>query len=316
MKKFIVNTSLFLFFATVFYFVFLNFWGQYAPSTLKPNIQYRVGLPGHMYSRLSEIKDYGEVDILFLGSSHAYRGFDNRIFSENGYKTFNLGSSSQTPDQTHVLLSRYLDRLNPKLIIYEFCPGVFTLDGVESSLDIIANDVNDFNSLKMAFKVNNIKTYNTLVYGSTRDLLGISKSYTEAGTQRDDKYVSGGFVEKEIIYNQPSKFEKKEIPFTDDQWESFSEVVEMIKNKNIELILLNSPVTKMQNDSYSKTHYFDSVMKRYSTYYNFNKILSLNDSLHFCDSHHLNQYGVTIFNKKLIEILNKNKTQTHNTYRQ
>ena len=46
-------------------------------------------------------------------------------------------------------------------------------------------------------------------------------------------------------------------------------------------------------------------MTKYSTYYNFNKIVTLNDSLHFYDSHHLNQNGVEIFNKRLIKILNE-----------
>jgi hypothetical protein len=39
-----------------------------------------------MYSRLSEIKNYKDIDILFLGSSHTYRGFDTRIFLDSGYK--------------------------------------------------------------------------------------------------------------------------------------------------------------------------------------------------------------------------------------
>lgn len=313
MKKFIVNTTIFLLFTSVFYIVFLNLWGRYAPPRFKPNINYRIGSYGHMYSRISEIKNYGEVDILFLGSSHAYRGFDTRIFSKNGYKTFNLGSSAQTPIQTKVLLNRYLDRLNPKLVIYEVYPETFTIDGVESSLDIIANDKNDFQSLSMAFKINNIKTYNTLIYGLTRDLLGLNTSYTEPIIKGNDKYVSGGFVEKKMRFYQPTEFEKKEISLRDDQLEAFSEIVQMLNDKDIKLVLVYAPIPKVNYDSYLNTNYFDSVMQEYSTYYNFNKIISLNDSLDFYDSHHLNQNGVNIFNKKLIELLNDNKTQTHSS---
>jgi len=78
------------------------------------------------------------VDILFLGSSHSYRGFNPQYFS--GYKTFNLGSSAQTPIQTNLLLKRYLHQLNPKTIVYEVYPISLSIDGVESSSDIIAND--------------------------------------------------------------------------------------------------------------------------------------------------------------------------------
>ena len=313
MKKFISKTILFLLFTSLFYLTFLFVWGRYAPSMFKPNINYRIGSYGHMNSRLSEVKNHGDVDILFLGSSHAYRGFDTRIFLDNGYKSFNLGSSSQTPAQTKVLLKRYLESLNPELVIYEVYPETLTtMDGVESSLDIIANDKNDSHSLNMALKLNNIKTYNTLFYGLTRDLLGLNKSFSEPITKGSDKYISGGYVEKEIGFYQPTESEKKEISLREYQLESFSEIVQMIKNKNIELILVYAPIPSANYISYSNNHYFDSIMRRYSKYYNFNEILTLNDSLYFYDSDHLNQNGVNIFNKKLIELLNENKAPTHN----
>ena len=305
MKKLIFNTFLFLLFTSVFYIAFLSLWGRYAPSLFKPNINYRIGSSGHNYSRLSEVKNYGEVDILFLGSSHAYRGFDTRIFSENGYKSFNLGSSSQTPVQTKVLLNRYLDKLNPKKVIYEVYPETFMIDGVESSLDLIANDINDLYSLKMALKINNIKTYNTILYGFTRDLLGLNTSYIEKEIKGNDKYVSGGFVEKEISFYQPTEFKRKEISLQNYQLESFSEIIHLIKDKDIELVLVFAPIPKVNYDSYININYFDSIMKKYSTYYNFNEMINVNDSLHFYDSHHLNQKGVKIFNKKLIEIIKK-----------
>ena len=90
-----------------------------------------------MLTRLNEVKNIKNIDILFLGSSHTYRGFDTRVFKKNGYNSFNLGSSSQSPIQTLTLTKRYLNQLNPKLIVYEVYPTTFTIDGIESSLDII-----------------------------------------------------------------------------------------------------------------------------------------------------------------------------------
>jgi hypothetical protein len=312
MKKFISSSLFFLLFTSLFYLIFIFAWGGYLPSIFKPNINYRIGSGGHMFSRLSEVENHKDVDILFLGASHDIRGFDTRIFLDNGYKSFNLGSSAQTPVQTKVLLKRYLESLNPELVIYEVYPFTFAIDGVESSLDIIANDANDSHSLKMALQINNIKTYNTLVYGVIRDLLGLNKSFSENIIKGNDKYISGGYVEKEIGFYQPKEFKKKEILLRDYQIESFSEIVKMVKNNNIELILVYAPIPMVNYNSYSNNHYFDSIMKSYSEYYNFNKMSTLNDSLHFYDSDHLNQNGVKIFNKKLIELLNKNKARTAN----
>ena len=303
MKKFISKTIIFFLFTSIFYLIALLISGGYAPSILKPNIKYRIGSYGHMFSRLSEVKKYGSVDMLFLGSSHTYRGFDTRIFSKYGYKSFNLGSSAQTPAQTKVLLERYLDSLNPQLVIYEVYPATFTIDGVESSLDLIANDTNDIHSLRMAIKINNIKTYNTLAYGFMRDVFGLNSSFSETTKKGKDKYISGGYVEKEIGFYKPSKFVSKNISIRDYQLESFLEIVQMIKNRNIELIFVYAPIPKLNYNSYKNNSYFDSIMKSHSEYYNFNEIINLNDTQHFYDSHHLNQNGVKIFNEKLIEIL-------------
>ncbi|MBI0399333.1 hypothetical protein [Cyclobacterium marinum] len=305
MKNFALKTFKFLLFAGLFYLVTLILWGELVPQLLKPNLNYKIGANGHLYSRVSEIKNFKDVDILFLGSSHTYRGFDPRIFSEYGYKSFNLGSSAQSHIQTKVLFDRYFETLNPKVVIYEVYPATFHFDGVESSLDLISNDKNDFYSLEMVLKINNIKTYNTFFYCVIRDFLGLNESFTESPYKGNNKYISGGYVENKMDYFKPYPLEEKEVTIKDSQFEPFVEIVEELKQRNIELVLVYAPIPRVNYDSYTNTTYFDSLMSTYSTYYNFNEIVTLEDSVHFIDSHHLNQNGVEEFNKKLIEILEK-----------
>ncbi|GGE32292.1 hypothetical protein GCM10010832_10710 [Psychroflexus planctonicus] len=281
---------------------------HYLPSFLRPNISFKMGAYGHLHSRIKEVNDFKNVDILFLGSSHTYRGFDTRIFSKNGYHTFNLGSSSQTPLQTNILLNRYLNQLAPKLIVYEVYPGTFMSDGVESSLDLLSNDKNDLDSFKMAFKTKNIKVLNTFIYASIRDMLNLNTNYTEQNNKGVDTYIPGGYVEKEISYYTPKFIDKSEIVLRDNQLDNFEENIQKINNKNIDLMLVYAPISKSKYKSFNNKNHFDSLMHEHGKYYNFNEILSLNDSLHFYDSHHLNQKGVKKFNKKLIEIL-QNESQ-------
>jgi len=272
----------------------------------KPNINYRIGSPGHMYSRILEAKNQDSVDILILGSSHTYRGFDTRIFSKHGYKTFNFGSSSQTPIQTKVLIERYLHRLNPKTVLYEVYPVAFTLDGVESSLDIIANDENDMHSLNMALEINNVKTYNTLLYGYIRDFLDLNESFVEENIKGVDTYVSGGFVERKVSYFRPSLIQNQKIEIYDKQLEAFGSIIKTLKKRGVDVILVYAPIPKVSYNSYTNQEYFDSLMTTYSDYINFNETISLNDSIHFYDSDHMNQNGVNVFNEKLIETLKSN----------
>lgn len=305
MKKFITTLVSFTIFTIFFYSVFIILWGRYAPSSLKPNLNYRVGTYGFTNTRLKDVKKTKNIDILFIGSSHSYRGFDTRIFKQNNYNTFNLGTSSQSPIQSLVLLKRYLDQVKPKAVIFEVTPVTFSSDGTEASLDLIANDRNDIFSYQMALEVNSPRTYNTLLYSIHRDFLHLNDDYIEPLKTKVDTYISGGFVEKKISFYKPVPIEKTEIILQNSQLKAFQDCVNEIRKRNIELILVNAPVTHNLYSSYTNPEYFDNTMKKFGDFYNFNKIAKLSDTLDFYDSHHLNQNGVEIFNSKLIEILKK-----------
>jgi hypothetical protein len=279
-------------------------FGKVAPATkgVLLNLANTRGFSyGHTYSRLEEVKKIRDVDVLFLGSSRAYRSFDPRIFEKNGLKTFNLGTSSQTPLQTNVLLNRYLENLNPKLVIYVVYIETFVIDGVESSIDIISNDKNDLYSLKMALTNNNIKVYNTLIY-SIIDCALTNKKIKEPKTKGKDTYISGGYIESELAYYQCEVYPKSKWIINPTQLNEFEKAIQLFKEKHINYLIVNVPVTSSLYNSYNNAE-FDSIMSNYGRYYNFNGMVALDDSLHFFDASHLNQKGVEIFNRKMLEII-------------
>ncbi len=301
--KLIKTLSIFLLVASISYILLICFWGGVMPEQFKKNLNYKIGMGGNLFTRLNEVKNFGKVDIVFLGSSHAYRGFDPRVFKQHGYSSFNLGSSSQTPVQTLALTRRYIDILNPKIVIYEVYPGSFTGDGVESALDLIANDKNDFESLKMALKINHLKVYNTLIYGIFSDISGLNNRFMDTATVRSDRYISGGYVESDVKLYKHEKQALKNLEFKDLQFNAFDEICKELKNRNIRLILVEAPVGKEFYKAYRNKEIFNEKMKSTNEYYNFNDIMEVDDSLHFFDAHHLNQNGVELFNEKLIEIV-------------
>jgi len=188
MKKFIKSIFLFIPFAIVIYILLLFIWGSYIPQRYKINLIDAHSLGGYTYTRLQEAKNIKDVDILFLGPSHAYRSFDPRIFKNANLTSFNLGSTSQTPIQTEILVDRYLKQINPKMVIIEVYPDIFTSDGVESSVDLIGNSEIDGDILKMAIKINNVKTYNTLLYYYLRNFIYPEVSRTEPAQTDYDTY--------------------------------------------------------------------------------------------------------------------------------
>ena len=303
-NNFLKRIILFLCFLSLIYSGFVFLWGLLFPQDLTMNLRYRLGSYGHLNRRIREVATFGDVDVLFLGSSHSYRGFDPRIFSKHGIKSFNLGSSSQTPIQTEILLKRYLNSLNPKLVVYEVYPRSLSVDGVESALDLIANDSIDHLTVKMALELNHVKVYNTLILGVIRDLLKLDNVYVEPVRKGRDTYITGGFVEKRIAFFKNKRtYSKKKWKLVKYQKEAFERILEKCKELQIRAILVQAPITKKFYDSYSNNSEIDAYYKSLAEYYNFNQILNLPSTRYFYDYHHLNQDGIEIFNKSLLEIL-------------
>lgn len=301
MLKYLSKIFLFLTINFFVYLILLFAWYNFLPASLKKNIKYPLLSYGHTFSRLQEVKSVENIDVLFIGSSHAYRGFDNRIFDSLGIKTFNLGSLAQTPIQSKLLLERYISTLNPKIIVYEVYPYVFTTDGVESSLDIIANDQNDCLSAEMVIKQKNIKVFNTFVYDEFLGIFRDKNSFNEKLMKYSDKYIYGGFVEKKIRFFKKIKYDLQKWNFNNEQFENFESILRIISEKNIKIVLVQAPITKNLYNSYANNKDFDAIMNNYGEYYNYNEILQLDDSLNFYDAHHLNQYGVRLFNNDFIK---------------
>jgi hypothetical protein len=303
MKKFIKRLLRFLFYSVVFYILFLLVFGAFVPLRYKKNLNYKVGTIGLMQKRLEELKTVSDVDILFVGSSAAYRGFDTRIFAQSNIKSFNLGSSAQTPIQTLYLLERYLPSIQHDLLIIDVNPLMFTFDGVESALDLISNDELNSDMLKMAFTVNHLKVYNTLLYAFFINL--IQKEKPEAiQTWEYDTYIPGGFVESEIIYFHDMDYEPQYWNYYEKQFEAFREIITLLEENQINFWIVQTPMTSKLYNSHLNNDTFDSIMHSYGKYYNFNNVLPMNDSLHFLDANHLNQNGVDLYNPKLIELIN------------
>lgn len=300
MKKFIINIVVFSCVYVLLHVFVVCLLG-------KNLVYYRIGSYGHMFSRIKEIPLQNNPDILFIGSSRSYRGFDPRIFLKHGITTFNLGSSSQTPKQTEVLLKKYLVEINPKSIIFEVSPNNFLVDGIESTTDLISNDHIDFEICKLALRSKNVKVLNTLIYGAFQEYVhSIREFYVEDRYKNEDVYVSGGFVEKldytPYVSKENSSRKIKQIKIRSDQFLAFKQCINIIKSSNIPYLLLTPPFPKSNYQKYSNIDEFRGIMSSCGRYMDFNTVIQLDDTC-FYDSDHLAQIGVNLFNERLIQVL-------------
>ena len=305
MRQFIKSLLLYIPVCCLTYILLVCIWGEFIPVAYRTNLSIE-NRNQNTSMRLHDLSNYEDIDILFLGSSRAFSGFDTRMYERLGYSAFNMGTSSQTPIQTKVLLERYLDVLKPELIIFEVSPSMFSSDGVESSTDIIANGRCDMAAVKMGIKSRHIKVLNTLIF---RLYTKTFKRNTEPEAKRlnyDRRYMEGGFLESDQMEYKPLKLAS--VPrienMNPDQIKEFEYILDMIKSRQTRLILLQVPFTPDKYESHHAINpVFDQQMNQYGEYYNLNETMHLVDTIHFRDDFHLNLTGVGLLNERVIHML-------------
>lgn len=307
MKVFLKKLVLFVLVLVPLYLFAVCIWGLITPLVLRPNLPYLKGAYGHLHSRINDLKNFSDVDVLVLGSSRAYRGLDPRIFRQSEISLFNLGSTAQSPVQSLALAKQYLKQLNPQLVLIEVSPEIMSTDGLESGLDVLANNRVDIHSAEMALKVNHIKLYHTLIYATFRQLLHLDAGYSEPLSVREDTYVSGGYVERKMgRFNPPDSLAAKVRRLKPLQKKALSDLVAFIKRCGTRVVLIEVPSTSVRYRSHANHDEFSSFVTSLAPYEDFNARVQLNDSVHFYDASHLNQQGVEVFNVALIDWLEKN----------
>lgn len=274
-------------------------------NDLMPNLRYPLGGYGHLHSRMAELRGHKDVDVVFLGSSHAYRGFDPRIWANRGYRAFNLGSSAQTPLQTEVMAKAHVTGLHPSVVIFEVHPNTFTDEGVESAVDMIANRPIDAGTWCMALRIPNAKVINALGYGALRHASGRDDGFSEPARSKEDLYVGDGFVERvNGRFKAEGKLTRVSVEPLSAQWNAFQRTLEYLRAQDLDVILVEAPMTRWMYEGMYRDHgRFEELMNSSGRYINMNGKVALTDSLHFFTKGHLNQAGVRLFNEALIDSL-------------
>lgn len=304
MRRFVIDTLRFSIYTLCLIIVGIIVWGQLVPAHYQQNLLYVVGSGGHLHSKLSELRDVQHVDVVVLGSSTALTGFDPRIFEEHGLILFNLGSAMQTPVQTELLVERYIDVLNPELVIFDTYPGAFGSQGEESALSLLANDHIGLDSLVMALRVNNMSVYTTMVFSFWRQFAGLDAGYVEEVEKSGTTYVSGGYVERPVSRLEPkSTYPEREWIFRKKQRDAFLRTIDALLARGIDVILVRSPIAVGYYDSFSNNGDIDRYFRETELpYYNVNENIHLGDE-YFFDEVHLNQDGVEVMNSWIINQL-------------
>ncbi len=279
--------------------VYLLFTLKNEKGALIDNIH--EGLPFKMglFTRSqADIRNEQNLDILFLGSSHCYRAFDPDIFLQSHYRTFNLGSSSQTPLNSYFLLKKYIHKTST--VVLELYPVTLCNSGKESFLDMVSAKADYGTLLEQALAFKGFYALQMLSF----------KPFLDARLMEADSvlYRKGYAITPDSAYNKkvvydPIMLDKS---LLDVQLCYLEKIVRLCKNENKRLIFTYAPLPKklvLRNESEVMKAIENLAVEENIPFLNMAHSLNLNDDFHFFDDDHLNSTGVELFNEEFINRL-------------
>ena len=264
---------------------------------------YPEGGAGHSQLRFQDAASQKEVDLLFIGSSHAYRNYDTRIFDKSQLRSFNLGSTAQTPIQTLQILQSLGENLSPKYLIIDFFLPLFYNEGIESSIDLLANT----NFYPMRWEEHgDMKWYNAVLFRSLSKNILHLKSKTCSENIGADRYIRGGYVESHQPFNPKHETPKSTGELNPKQIQAFAQIIQWANDRDIKWIIVQSPILELTHTETYKTLPKD-IQSLFPEKKFINGQLAIQpQSKFFIDTDHLNPCGVKTFNTWLLDTLNKN----------
>ncbi|MEO8066916.1 MAG: hypothetical protein ABI599_04405 [Flavobacteriales bacterium] len=253
---------------------------------------------GNTYRKFLEYDPAAHYDVIVIGSSHAYRGYDPRIFREAGISMFNLGTSGQTPVNTYAILKEYITKANTGMVLLDCYENAMGMEGLESAADLSQNITSDAAVLRMFAAIHDPRILNMF---TIRKIMA-----NEPAAYVDSFYVDAGFSTKTdsvkgvVDYGLDLTLELGE-----GQPEYLVRCIRYCQELGIPILLVTHPLPHAGNHPRHAAFHnvIDSVAKATEVEYMdyaFDHGLPLDDRNHFYDHNHFNQAGVAIFNPKLI----------------
>ena len=259
-----------------------------------PNLQRNGGQELQMMRDLTS--NPTKYDAIVLGSSHAYRGYDPRIFEQAEVSVFNAGTSAQNAKGSLVLYNEYL-RDRADVFILDVYDPVFELEGTESNMRLIQNVPTNTAAFALVKQEVKMYTLNALVVRLA------SLNVKDEAPNND--YVKNGFCEKKGILYAVEPLNDSVFDANEEMFVAFETMIKQMQGDGKRIVLCSHPLPQ----SPGLRNFHDKFLARFSplierlgvpyidlTYYT--EGFGINE---FADLSHLNQQGVELYNSLLLQ---------------
>lgn len=173
---------------------------------------------GNTFQKFNDFDSDHNYDVLVLGSSHAYRGYDPEIFGKAGIDLFNLGTSAQTMVNSYFIAKNYIHKNNARLVILDVFDGALMADEFESTSDIIANVNSEKTAVELSLHLKDPRSINMLAVrwlNKNREAYYVDTTYRGKGYSVNTNRVKGKlnyeFYKNKTISEIQVKYLKKQL---------------------------------------------------------------------------------------------------------
>ncbi len=290
-----------LFILLVLLFVFDRIIGTFLENAYKTAPQGDIKTFTHSITNPSE-------DIFIYGSSRAVHAYDPAIFTDSlGLSCFNCGRENSNILYHTAILKEMLKKHTPEIVVLDISAKELTWRAAENSklvlasmiLPYVRNDTSFKNIAEHLFpdelrkaEVSKIYAYNSLVLS-----LAVGKRKI-----KHDKNLNG------YVPLHGNKIQGKLPSFTDENdktdiltTQNFEEFVRTLKEKNIRLYVIQSPLLVQHFKSTISLDTIKSILNRYNEpFWDYGFDTAFAKKQYFYDNLHLNTTGATLFSAKLV----------------
>ena len=259
---------------------------------------------GHTYHASIDWSDTSHFDVVVLGASRAQRGYNTAIFDSLGIKMFNLGSPSQSLQNSRILLENHIKGGFVKEVWLDMVPTLFKGNAFESTSDLIQNWAPSKTAFAIACESKDARAIN----------LWMKRLFCSNSTEQEGKgaYRRNGFVEvnaslseKWVEEYQNGNFGKESkgyVTFSQDATDELQKIISYCQREKIKLKFIASPITVFSNrwDQMKMNEIMEPIVEQFQIpFIDYSHRTEWNTLTDFYDEKHLNAVGVRKFNLDL-----------------
>lgn len=256
---------------------------------------------GSSWQRYREYDPGVRRDVVIIGSSHAYRGYDPAVFVARGHSAFNLGSSGQAPLNSRFLIEHYLDSTNAPLLVYDVFEGVFNNTGFESTANLVPNLPGTRASWGMVRSLGDLRGLNIL---ALRLLVP-----PKAPVYVDSLYQGLGFCPRtDTLRKVPRPMPPMDEDLAEEQWGHFKAAMELCRQRGIQVVVTSHwalPARSRGGHRVFAAQVRQALAGTGIPYVDLTDAPGSTDMDLYADDNHLNAAGAALFTAQLVDSLER-----------